>query len=101
MGHGARSQETVGRSIGHPSTRPVDELRSSRSGQVEHREKKISDLAPCALSLEPFPRGGAKPALRALVLKYFILSCSHQETPSPVMTNCDKVYKIPVTALNL
>ena len=30
-----RSGETK-RSIGHPSTRPVDELRSSRSGQVEH-----------------------------------------------------------------
>ena len=25
------------KSIGHPSTRPVDELRSSRSGQIGHR----------------------------------------------------------------
>jgi hypothetical protein len=38
--------------MGHPSTRPVDEIRSSRSGQVEHgaegQNKNSMRYAPCS-----------------------------------------------------
>jgi hypothetical protein len=46
------------RRMGHPSTRPVDELRSSRSGQVEHgaQSKRNTPGSMLAAKTEPFSK---------------------------------------------